>query len=648
MSEHRERISALRALGVSEVTLSPLTLERAETLLDGHIEWGSASAHPQVYEEVLKVLGPHDYLSHDPMNLFDGDGDDEGMNTIVISLTAHRDGSPIWLSRLHALSALTTVTLCMDGGDLTPLARALYASPFKELDVIDYTGHIPFGFPHWDPPLHQSVTEEERPSLEEMEIKPLRFPSINKSVEDSTQDGDYPLLTQARDEIQKKPIIRYGGAPTALIQWLAVRVQSSCGVAPDFDHCWKIDDLEILIEVPPSFEALAVATSSESDALSWETWFSFGPRLAKVLPLISSEETGLWIADTFLPYHHDEAPSPDPRRSADALCLDEESAYALYGIAESISLNEPILIEGAPGRAKRAMITLLAQLTHASTYTHVLSPDVPIDIAQMINDRPTIDWLILDATPSSTTGQLSQALSQWENMTRSTDGRSLQIFALCEPLNRGEISALSARDRAYWTGYRSLDSRSRIAYEELLTYWIFGEAPEVTLRGEVYQGPISQEPIFAGLSTLHNVRLLISALAQFHHSLERALSPISAEHLESLDPMYDQSIELSGLQREVDGLPWDLSLIVAHEPSPPELTAKTLRALLGYLNSKINAPQARSRLSLKGQSQEERNIRWIRAGLMRYYIDPISSGRLRALVAQLLDLAGIGLTTWTV
>jgi len=96
-------------------------------------------------------------------------------------------------------------------------------------------------------------------------------------------------------------------------------------------------------------------------------------------------------------------------------------------------------------------------------------------------------------------------------------------FRIFGTMNPAEYSGRSSMSPAYkdrWTSYKFVPQPSQESYEEMIRLMVYGEQPEVVIRGQRYKAEESA-PLFEKLNSITNLRPFIAKMAKFQVTMER-------------------------------------------------------------------------------------------------------------------------------
>ena len=432
-------------------------------------------------------------------------------------------------------------------------------------------------------------------------------------------------------------LIKYGGAPVALVEYVAGMVQKHTGHHPRLKKEWDDDDDDIWVYVP-----LAPAeVVEEPDAPDLAQWFA-DLEAPAARPFIEVSAKQVRVGHVVLPRRDatDDAELVPPADGFEHYCLDSRTAETLLHVAESASLREPCLLEGETSVSKTSIIQYLAMLLNQPVVR--LNLNGQTDTGELVGrfvpregndeghpwrwqDGLVIEamkrgwWVVLDelnlAEPQILE-RLNSVLERIPSIIMTEYNNSLigpggiavhprfRMFGTMNPAEYAGRSPLSPAYRDRWRGYKFVPAPGEVEYRAMLQFLVTGKQPDVSLYGTPYTGSQDHAPL-AALNDLPGIHKFLAALARFHAALEGAVGRTSGE-----------AIRLGGRRRD-----------------RYIFTRRGLLAVMDYLAALVTGPDP---------------LRNMRSALVRYYVGKVSSGRDQAVVLRLLDAAGIGPNTWTV
>ena len=430
-------------------------------------------------------------------------------------------------------------------------------------------------------------------------------------------------------------LIKYGGAPVALVEYVAGMVQKHTGHHPRLKKEWDDDDDDIWVYVPVAHAEVV----EEPDAPDLTEWFA-DLAAPDARPFIEVTDKVVRVGHITLPRREGEAdealvPTPD---GFTHYCIDTRTADTLLHVAESVSLREPCLLEGETSVSKTSIIQYLAMLLGQPVVR--LNLNGQTDTGELVGrfvpragddeghpwrwqDGLVIEamkrgwWVVLDelnlAEPqilerlNSVLERIpSIIMTEYDNSLIGPGGVAVhprfRMFGTMNPAEYAGRSPLSPAYRDRWRGYKYVPAPGEVEYRAMLQFLVSGVQPDVTLFGAPYTGTTIEAPL-AVLNQVKGVDAFLAALARFHAALEGAVGRTSGE-----------AIRLGGRRRD-----------------RYIFTRRGLLAVMDYLAASVTGPDP---------------LRNMRSALVRYYVGRVSSGRDQAVVLRLLDAAGIGPNTW--
>ena len=132
---------------------------------------------------------------------------------------------------------------------------------------------------------------------------------------------------------------------------------------------------------------------------------------------------------------------------------------------------------------------------------------------------------ILERLNSLLEFQPSLVLSEFDNTKFGSGGvlihPDFRIFATMNPAEYAGRSAMSPAYKDRWRGYRLMEAVREAGYHAMLRHLVFGEGPEITLEGHVYEG-VRTSAVYGEAGRLHGIGVFLECLARFHGSMESA------------------------------------------------------------------------------------------------------------------------------
>lgn len=476
--------------------------------------------------------------------------------------------------------------------------------------------------------------------------------------------------------------IRYGGAPLALVRWIAGIVQAHTPFSDvKFEKAWSDSDHDIWVELPnPSEDGETKASdqaTTKTPPIDLQRWLTAADTVerAQTEPvLIDLQPERVRIAELWLPRQDavraDLVPSPAMFAH---YCIDQTTAETLVHVATSVALREPCLLEGETSTSKTSSVLYLASLLNqpvvrlnlnGQTDTgELIGRYVPRDdeAAQTIAASNAVSSAT-DSPDTLTTDAADAAADAARHPWRWQDGLIVQAIKhgwwvvldevnLAEPqilerlnsiLERDPTLVLSEHDNTvFGTALRPVHPNFRIfatmnpaeyagrselspAYRDRWLGYRFVSSPgEVEYLAMLRHLIYGEQPTLRiqGRSYSGGARVaVLPSLAGVEH-IDEFLLALARFHaaLESATRRDDQGTR--GLGR--------------HRRERYIFTRRSLLGLMEFLGRAV------------GLLSESNPTRAMRAALMRYYIARLSSDDDRTTVLQLLDAAGIGPETWS-
>ena len=467
--------------------------------------------------------------------------------------------------------------------------------------------------------------------------------------------------------------ISFGGAPPALVARVRDTVKLHAGVDCSMEKAWEDYDNDVWIDLPES--SADVSAHDPGVELDLGSWLVDGDDRddAATRPFVAVDAEQAHIGRVELPrWTGDDAHLAPPLAAFAHYCIDELTAATLEHVALGVALREPVLLEGETSTSKTSSILYLAALlgqpavrinlngqtdtgeligryvpddlrtemppSRDDLASHGDRPLSPVEVQQLTANEGTRNhpwrwqdgllvqalrrgwWVILDelnlAEPqilerlnSVLEREPSLVLTEHDNSVIGHGGEPVhhgfRIFGTMNPAEYAGRSVLSPAYRDRWVGYRHVPTPTEDAYLAMLRLLVWGEQPPVAVLGRHWQASAVDPPLGA-LAELPGLAEFLTALARFHGGLQSAVGGTGA-----------------GARRLGQG---------AREPYV--FTRRGLLRVMEYLASVV-ARDGRDRAQHR-----------MRQALMRYYLGRMRSRADQAMLAQLLDAAGIGPTTW--
>lgn len=490
----------------------------------------------------------------------------------------------------------------------------------------------------------------------------------------------------------ESPKISYGGAPVALIGRVRELIRARTGLDVRAVKEWDESDDDIWIDLPDP-----AATEPEFDAgaeeIDFATWLDpegqTSREAARAFIEVTADTVRVGRVELARWRGGDGHLSPSPAGFAH-YCLDAGTAATLEHIALSAALREPCLLEGETSTSKTSSILYLASLLgqpvvrlnlNGQTDTGELigryapedrraelpfaaeeldghldlfegetrlilqraategRPLTSVEVQQVManegmrgapwrwQDGLVVQalrrgwWVVLDELNLAEPQILERlnsllerdpmlVLSEHDNTVIGGAGAPVhpgfRIFGTMNPAEYAGRSVLSPAYRDRWVGYRYAPPADEEAYLAMLRLLVFGEQPEVEVLGHRWQGE-DREPVLAGLAEVAEIEGFLVSVARFHAALQSAAGNVRA----------------SG-RRLGQG---------AREPYV--FTRRGLLRVMDYIEGVV---------ALQGVDDPGRRMR---EALLRYYVGRMRTAADRAMIARLMDAAGIGPGTWS-
>lgn len=445
------------------------------------------------------------------------------------------------------------------------------------------------------------------------------------------------------EETPHWPQLRYGGAPSLLLERISEFVLEKTGLRLSRTRDWPLHDNDLWLSLPVTSLPLATSHRPAPAAIdatpTHSLWMDDPDTEADVPPLIDRSADSMRFADLELPVQ--EGPrhplAPDPA-AFEHFCLDVHTAGTLHHVARSSLLAEPCLLEGGTSTSKTSGILYMAQLLNQPVVRVNLSGQT--DTGELIGryapggestgtgwtwqDGLVVQamrhgyWLLLDEINLAETQilerlnsvlepQPSLVLTEHDNRVIGPGGEPVherfRLFGTMNPAEYAGRSTLSPAYRNRWRGHLIVPQPGEGAYRQMLEQLVQGTSPRIRLEGRTY-APHAVTASAGNLTTVEGISYILDTLARFHASVEVAAGQARRGKLgEGRREGYIFT------RRDL------LSVIfyIAHcDPgaSPPDVG------------------------------------RAVRQALQRYYLARIAPGEDRDVIVQLLDAAGIGPKAW--
>lgn len=515
------------------------------------------------------------------------------------------------------------------------------------------TSFLGEAFPENAPPLELRRSHDaDDPIVIDLPLLAHRTNTLAKMLDDSAPmynlvihaDGDASALADRLRELGFEPRdvresdrggaarVVFGGAPDVLVERVATAVQELTGARPARENAWGQQDRDIYVYLPRAAAAdrpgrrQQARAGAVTPALDFDRWVG-GARARGLFLEVTADSVR--VGDVLLPRRpHTDHPLVPSSASFVGYVVDGCTAHTLLHVARSVQLREPCLLEGETSTSKTSSILFLAQLLRQPVAR--LNLNGQTDTGELVGRFVPREqgeggsfvwhdglvpralreglWVVLDEANLAEPQVLERlnpvlereptlVLTEHHGEVLRTENVSPQfrLFATMNPATYAGRAALSPAYKDRFRGHALLEAPTEADVEAMLRQLVVGEEPQVTVRGHVYPGAM-RAPVYPSLSRSRLVRSAIRPLARFHVAIERA-------------------------SRKTDGL----------GQARRERYVFTRRAVLSVLEL----------LDAAGPSPST-----LREALVRYYVARVAAED-RSAVAQLLDAAGLGPTTWS-
>ncbi|MCO4762797.1 MAG: AAA family ATPase [Myxococcales bacterium] len=439
--------------------------------------------------------------------------------------------------------------------------------------------------------------------------------------------------------------IQHGGAPRAIVELVQRWVTEATGHTLKIEKSWSDSDDDIWVSLPAVHAGLSGDDALGDDELDLNAWLRMvgdAPVETTASQLVELTRDRLRVGPISLSRR---GALKDDERALVPLashfthyCLDTTTAASLVHVAESVLLSEPCLLEGETSVSKTSVVLYLAMLLGQPVVR--LNLNGQTDTGELVGRFVPRDelpedgqpahpwrwqdglvvtamkrgwWVVLDelnlAEPQILE-RLNPALERIPSLVL-TEHRgevigaggqvvapTFRMFATMNPAEYAGRSALSPAYRDRWRGYRFVKAPGEAEYLDMLRFLTHGNQPTVEVLGEQFVGAKVDAPVPA-LADVPGLDNFLRALARFHAGLEGAAR--------------SQTGSLGSRRKD-----------------RYVFTRRGLLAVIDYL-------------AARGASSNEATLR---KALIRYYLGRVRPGSDRAMVARLMDAAGIGPTTW--
>jgi len=186
---------------------------------------------------------------------------------------------------------------------------------------------------------------------------------------------------------------------------------------------------------------------------------------------------------------------------------------------------------------------------------------------------------------------------------------NFRIFATMNPAEYSGRSPMSPAYKDRWTSYRFVKTPDEKSYEQMMNFMVFGEQPEVEIRGKKYSGEKEASKL-ATLEDIPNFRTFIPKMAKFQAKIE--------------DLARKREIGKGKKEKYI-------------------FTRRGLTEFMEFINSKsIVDRKTRKKITIEDAPKDI-----ILRAIQYYYLDKISDAYDLIKVNDLLDSIGISERKWT-
>jgi MoxR-like ATPase len=543
--------------------------------------------------------------------------------------------------------------------------------PTRDLDEAGLEKRIKSACNAWELTFKTSRTEEYEAAIGR--LRALGFKSFDT-------EGDVSAV---------EPLIQYGGAPPAVVEYIVGVILRTTGVRCESKKIWDDDDDDIWVNLPPR-ENLQV--EEEPVGIDLSAWFADGPRAVGNEPLLSIAADHVSIAGMSLPRHGGvrSALVPDAGMFTH-YCLDQRTAETLVHVAESVLLREPCLLEGETSVSKTSIIQYLAHLLNQPLVR--LNLNGQTDTGELVGrylPQESATRLPVSEDELLEQPELLEAQSQEILLRARAEARELTKAEIQQVMANEQMSqhpwrwqdglVISAMKHGWWVVLDELNLAEPQILERLNS--VLERHPSIVItendnevlgpggtpihpdfrifatmnpaeyagrsplspayrdrwRGYAYVGPPGEPEYHAMLRALvHGAQPDVNIRGWVYRGQHTGDAPLAA--LAEL-PHIDQFLRaLARFHAALEGAVGRGSgtragRLGGRRKDRYVFTRRGLLSVMDYLSSVL------------GQTKRGAGNLSMRAALVRYYIGRVSSPSDQQVVVQLLDAAGIGPTTW--
>lgn len=485
-------------------------------------------------------------------------------------------------------------------------------------------------------------------------------------------------------------VIKFGGAPPALVAHVAQILKRHSGVTFTASKAWSNEDDDIWVYFPASVQVSPESVDVQADL---DAWFPLDES-AVPAPFLTLEADTLRIANVVLPRRSHTSPElVPPPRAFSHYCLDQRTAETLLHVAESVVLREPCLLEGETSVSKTSCVQFLAMLLGQPLVRINLNGQT--DTGELVGrflpqgsaDTLPIPPHELLARPDLLTLESRSILERSESEGRSLSRLEVQQVMAHErmqvhPWRWQDGLIISAMKQGWWVVLDELNLAEPQILERLNS--ALERYPSLVLTEH------NNEIIGAGGSPIHPAFRIFATMNPAEYAGRSQLSPAYRDRWRAyrfVDPPGEHeyfamlrflvhgvqpSVVLRG--RRFQGAQQDAPLAALAGIPDIDPFLRALARFHAALEGAVGASTSTSsrRAARLGARRRERYIftrrgllsimdylasplcafelnsqKSMRTAIMRYYLGRISDPADRSVVLQLLDAAGLGPHTWS-
>ena len=557
--------------------------------------------------------------------------------------------------------------------------------------------------------LSTSTSEEMRSGLIEIDlpVASTRDGSIEARIRRGAADwectlktrsnSDFPSLATRLERMEFKsydreettvgrPEIKYGGAPRAIVEFVARVVKEETGFECTLQKAWGDSDDDIWIHLPsPTTQSAEVDGGLED--IDLDAWFAAQAGTAAT-ELVAVGPESVRIGHITLPRRTDAGREFVPAwQSFMHYCLDQRTAESLLHVAEGVMLREPVLLEGETSVSKTSIIQFLAMLL-----------DQPL-VRLNLNGQTDTGELVGRFLPQNVASDLPVDPDELHDAMELLEAESKIILTRAKeegrPLTQVEVQQVMANERMHTHPWKWQDGLVVMAMRN--GWWIVLDElnlaePQILER---LNSVLEREPTLVltehdntvfgrgGVPVHPNFRVF-ATMNPAEYAGRSALSPAYRDRWRGyrfVDPPAESdyhamlSFLVTGKQPDVvlrgrpfTGVTQPPAFGALGEIPDIEGFLVALARFHTALESAVRNPEE-NRASELGVRRQERyvftrrgllavmdylagtlgttdSVESMRVALARYYLGRVAAKADRITVARLLDAAGIGLETW--